>query len=85
MTTWKHQAGTLGPDDGQHTLRQKAAGAWAAVKIYARLAGLEGENETAVKDLLTDLRHFCDQEGYNFEELNEGAERFYVNEVDGKE
>lgn len=89
---WLRQAGSLGPDEeppyGSPTLRQKARFAEEAVSVYAVRTGLDLDadgRETAVKDLLTDLMHFCDQEDLDFEDLLSGAQGFYDEEINGED
>ena len=49
---------------------------------YAASTGLGSpeEDEAIVKDLLNDLRHWCDQQGWNFELLDLSASSQYESE-----
>lgn len=86
---WAHKAGTLDPSEGREhgvpTLREKARWAAAACALYGRATGPgPDEMETQIKDLLADLRHLCDREGYDYDHLDEGARGFYEAEINGE-
>jgi hypothetical protein len=59
---------------------------WAevALKAFAETVGGsldDDEVEALVKDLLTDLAHFCDQRGLSFYDIVEDAGRYHRDEV----
>ncbi len=43
--------------------------------------GMDGDEEEAVTDLLTDLRHLSDQYGWSLDELVERSSRHYQAEL----
>lgn len=55
---------------------QRAARARLALEDYKVKCGYD----EALIDLLTDLRHFCEQRGFDFVELDETAGRHYRDE-----
>ena len=59
---------------------------WAneSIQLFARNVGLDrsgDDDETAFKDLLADMRHWCDQRGIDFDALAEGSREGYEEEV----
>lgn len=40
------------------------------------------EQPAAVRDLLTDLRHYCDENGVDFDYASDGSEDVYEEELD---
>lgn len=40
----------------------------------------DGVTDESITDLLTNLRHLCDREGYDFDALNNTAENHYAAE-----
>lgn len=56
---------------------KRADRAYRAVLAY----GIEGDEEEAVTDLLTDIRHLSDQYGWTLDELVERSRRHYDSEI----
>ncbi|MDV6975316.1 hypothetical protein [Mycobacterium intracellulare] len=56
---------------------KRAERAFRAVLAY----GIEGDEEEAVTDLLTDLRHMSDQYGWTLDELVERSRGHYEFEI----
>lgn len=88
---WKHKGGSQDPGKvylaGVPTLRQSARYGEEALRLYAGRAGIlnfDGDTEAALSDLLTDLRHFCDREGLDYERYAARARNNYVRETDGE-
>jgi hypothetical protein len=59
---------------------------WAdeSIQLFARNTGLDDsgdDDETAFKDLLADMRHWCAQRGIDFDDLAEGSREVYGEEV----
>jgi len=88
---WKRQAGNAAPDlpgADEISLRTRASWAEEALRCYAAKEGLDYEDETereeAVKHLLGDLRHFCDREDFDYDDLANEAEVYYSAEIDGR-
>lgn len=81
--------GQIDHDDPIEDNTTRAGSAAVALKAYARTGGgsyLTGEApETAIYDLLGDLRHLCDALGLNFDELNDRGARHYEAEVTGED
>lgn len=79
------------PSDNEHDNTLRARWAGTAVKAYAQQTGiLHGEPvETAISDLLADLRHLVDAlrdedgEPLDFDELSELGGRRYAEELRG--
>lgn len=65
------------------TTTNKAAVRRAIKALAESSCGLESEEERVI-DLLTDLRHFCDEYGYNFAHFDARAFSHYCEE-DGTE
>lgn len=63
----------------------RAGHAAAALIAYARRTGLihDEEPETAIGDLLGDLRHLCDALGLDFADLSDKGHRHYAEELHG--
>ena len=61
-------------DDTMHVLE-------SAIEKYA--AADEATTESAVRDLLADVRHYCDLHEIDFEERLEGSLDLYLEEQDG--
>lgn len=80
------------PSDNEHDNTLRARWAGAAVKAYARHTGLLNDEpvETAIGDLLADLRHLVDAlrdekgERLDFDELAAQGERRYDEELRGE-
>ena len=60
-------------DDTMHVLE-------SAIEKYA--TDCETTTESAVRDLLTDLRHYCDQHEIDFDDRLEGSLEVYLEEQD---
>lgn len=70
------------------TTTRKAELAAKTLEAYEQVVGgkYEGElPETRVSDLLADLRHYCDQEGIDWSEVERLADYHYSAEVRGEE
>lgn len=86
---WGYQAGAQDPFKvylkGVPTLRRSATLGEEAVRLYADRTGItfEGDEETAIADLLADLRHLCNRDGLRFEELVERSQSYYSEEING--
>lgn len=67
----------------QHrTNQQRAEMAYRALNKFSVLTGVEGEeDETQISDLLSDLMHYADEQGVDFDDCIEVAKRHYDNEV----
>lgn len=52
------------------------------VRGYAMLAGCGSEN-LAITDIISDLRHYCEEKGLSFHKLNKAAYTQYLEEVAG--
>lgn len=80
----EHIAGDWGDPDAcrdDNTLRAKFAG--LAVRTYAERTGVVNEEpETAIGDLLNDLRHLCDALGLDYEHLA-ARDIHYAAELEG--
>lgn len=67
------------------TNKDRARWALAAVKEYARIVGDDIEEEegleTAISDLLADLRHLCDKRGISFYICDHRGHEHYTEEV----
>lgn len=72
-----------GDPDRDITNGKRAGFAAIAIDTYQQITGSDAE--TAIKDLLGDLQHFCDRHGLDFEEELEGGREMYKYEIDGKE
>jgi len=70
--------------DEMHARMSARARVLQSVKSYAR-AVTNGSESQAVIDILTNLRHCCDCKGLKFHTLNEAANEFYLQELDGLE
>lgn len=60
---------------------------WAdeSIQLFARNTGLDtsgDEEETAFKDLLADMRHWCDERGIDFEFHVQNSFHVYQEEVE---
>ncbi|USH45367.1 hypothetical protein SEA_RUTHIEJR_89 [Mycobacterium phage Ruthiejr] len=71
-------------DDPQADNNTRAAFAAEALVAYVRRVGDPGELETAVTDLLGDLRHLCDALGLDFEDAAEMSFCHYDAEIRGE-
>lgn len=71
---------------GEPTPQDSAHWAFQAVETYAKKTGLspEEDTETAIQDLLTDLRHLCDLQGWDFDTIDRRAWRHYYEETRGE-
>jgi hypothetical protein len=87
---WKRKAGAQDPSKeycaGVPTLRRSALLGEESLRLYARRTGLnfDGDTEAALSDLLTDLQHFCDREGLDYERYAARARNNYCREIDGE-
>lgn len=54
---------------------------WAAEAIHAFIARTGADVESAVQDVLTNLRHLCDRSGLDFEQELDCANRMYRQET----
>ena len=61
------------------TPRAKECAARAAEALYLYIEA--GDEECAVRDLLADLRHYCDMHGISFGDEDRCAYRNYVEEL----
>lgn len=70
----------LPPDpDGQNDDRAE----WADTALNAFMRVTRTDHEDAVSDLLADLMHYCDRQGWNFEdELRRGSEHYHEETTD---
>lgn len=91
MPEWKRQAGSVDPYDAAEsgtTLDERANRALAALRAYANADVGVGASEVAevepyhVRDLLCDLRHYCDREGIDTEREFRMGEEHYTVEID---
>ena len=55
---------------------------WAAEAIHAFIARTGADAESAVQDVLTNLRHLCDRSGLDFEQELDCANRMYRQETE---
>lgn len=79
--------GSQEPEDISPEMNAKRAHwAWMALAKFAWVTGLDlkAEGETALQDLLTDLQHWAQEQGINFPEVAERAERRYAEEIQGQ-
>ena len=70
------------------TNSDRAGFAASALREYRRQVGHNRSGEdfsTSVQDLLTDLRHFCDQEGIDFDPILRNSAGHHAEEVAGDE
>jgi hypothetical protein len=72
--------------EGIPTLFRSARLGEESLRLYARRTGLDFDLDTeiALSDLLADLRHFCDREGFDYERYAARARNNYCREVDGE-
>lgn len=91
-TPWKRQAGSATPDEpggDEISLRKRAWQAEEAVRCYAAKTGFnyedEEDREQCVMQLLGDIRHLCDREDFDYDELADEAEKHYDAEIDGED
>ena len=77
MKRFKFNAGKIDPDDpGSPTNGARAAHAEAALSAFLASTGEARRiDEDAVGDLLADLLHYCDREGFDGRELIDRAQR----------
>lgn len=54
---------------------------WARVAVRAFIGETQTDKDDAVADLLADLMHLCDRDGYYFERELERAQRMYGEET----
>ena len=66
-------------DDIEDELNARTARIARAVRVYARLTG--GRDDLAITDLLKDLRHYCDNRAFEFDELDKATREHYVEET----
>jgi hypothetical protein len=72
------EQGDLPPDpEGMNDKRA----AWAAIAIAAFQKATGTEDEDALCDLLADLRHWADRQGYDFEAASARANNHYEAET----
>ncbi|UUG69778.1 MazG-like nucleotide pyrophosphohydrolase [Mycobacterium phage OmniCritical] len=71
-------------DDPQADNGARAGFAAEALVAYVRRVGDPGELETAVTDLLGDLRHLCDALGFDFGDVAEVSFCHYDAEIRGE-
>ncbi len=65
------------------TNKDRAESAYKAVDKFSDTTGLEGEEmQTKITDLLCNLQHLADEQGIEFSECLEQANRLYESEVD---
>lgn len=84
---WKRQAGSISPDyEGNGaTLREQAHFAREALVAYSHGEMEADEAEVWVVDLLADLMHLCDQEGWDFRTMVNTARRDqYLSDINGE-
>lgn len=60
---------------------------WAdeSIQLFAKNTGLDtsgDEEETAFKDLLADMRHWCDERDIDFDYHAENSRNVYLDEVE---
>jgi len=86
-TTWIRQAGNVAPDEEHEnfTLRGRAQRADHAIAAYNDLRGDPEFAETDVSDLLTDLMHLVDREGWDWKEVLTRASQNYDAEIHKEE
>lgn len=63
------------------TQRAKECAARAAGALYLYIEAGVSDEESAVRDLLADLRHYCDAHGISFGNEDRCAYRNYVEEL----
>lgn len=90
VNNWAKVAGTQHPDEeyaaGVPTLRRSATHAQAFLEAYARITGLdpEADRDAMISDFLSDMMHFCDMTGQDFNQLLQRADRNYEAEINGE-
>lgn len=68
----------------ESTNEERAQWADNAIQLFARETGLDGageEDETKLKDLLADIRHWCDQKGLDYEQINDHSFGVHAEEL----
>ena len=76
---WVRQVGDVSPDEEHegNTLRHRASRAEYVIKRYNYLGGDPDFGATNASDLLTDLLHLCDREGWDWNAVLARAFRNY--------
>lgn len=86
---WRHRAGTHGPTlpVGDHySLMHLSERIDAALKAYEEHDQVDhGKGACIVTDILSDLRHWCDREGVDFDVCLSGSLDIYKREINGQE
>jgi len=85
---WARMAGSQHPyessKNSDSTLRSMAGRGQKILGRYQKMInGEEADYESALADVLTDLRHFCDMEGLDFAAALDSSENHYGDEVNG--
>ena len=76
----KARAGIIPASDHvQHELNVRTARIGRTVKTYAKREG--GRHDLVITSILQDLRHYCDNQGLVFQELNTVADEYYREDV----
>ena len=88
VAPWARISGDLGPDEdppeGGPTLRQQARYAETSLDAFAiTTENPKEDNKKLLRKLLTAIYHFCDQEGYDADEIHKEARRAYCLDTDG--
>lgn len=76
-----------GNDTSDTTNNDRAKWAEAAVQAFADVTGLDTSKDadgfdTAISDLLADIRHLCDREGLDMGEMDRRAHKRYLEELE---